>query len=160
MGRQQRAGVVGPSRAGRFWGPRLPPSRKGTRWLDILKVQVCYHLIDPGSDWRLHRHWYEHSALRDLLGSDRVISDDKLYRCLDRLLDHKREFFSFSRRAKSTLFEARFDVLLYDLTSTYFESDPPLAGKRQFGYSRDKRPDCVQVVIALIITPDGFWPMR
>ena len=70
----------------RFWGPRLPPSRKGTRWLDILKVQVCYHLIDPGSDWRLHRHWYEHSALRDLLGSDRVISDDKLYRCLDRLL--------------------------------------------------------------------------
>ena len=61
----------------RFWGPRLPPSRKGTRWLDILKVQVCYHLIDPGSDWRLHRHWYEHSALRDLLGSDRVISDGR-----------------------------------------------------------------------------------
>ena len=140
----------------RFWGPRLPPSRKGTRWLDILKVQVCYHLIDPGSDWRLHRHWYEHSALRDLLGSDRVISDDKLYRCLDRLLDHKREFFSFLKARWSTLFEARFDVLLYDLTSTYFESDPPLAGKRQFGYSRDKRPDCVQVVIALIITPDGF----
>ena len=140
----------------RFWGPRLPPSRKGTRWLDILKVQVCYCLIDPGSDWRLHRHWYEHSALRDLLGSDRVISDDKLYRCLDRLLDHKRDFFSFLKARWSVLFEARFDVLLYDLTSTYFESDPPVAGKRQFGYSRDKRPDCVQVVIALILTPDGF----
>ena len=60
----------------RFWGPRLPPSRQGTRWLDILKIQVCYRLIDPGSEWRLHRHWYEHSALRDLLGSDRAIADD------------------------------------------------------------------------------------
>ena len=64
----------------RFWGPRLPASREGTRWLDILKVQVCYRLIDPGSDWRLHRHWYEHSALRDLLGCDRVMP---AIRCID-----------------------------------------------------------------------------
>ena len=140
----------------RFWGPRLPPSRQGTRWLDVLKVQVCYRLIDPGSDWRLHRHWYQHSALRDLLGTDRVLASNTLYRCLDKLVAHKRAFFSFLRARWTTLFDARFDVLLYDLTSTYFESDPPFDDKRRFGYSRDKRSDCVQVVIALIVTPDGF----
>ena len=140
----------------RFWGPRLPSSRQGTRWLDVLKAQVCYQLIEPGSDWRLHRHWYEHSALSDLLGSPEILSSDTLYRCLDKLEAHRRAFFSFLRERWETLFEARFDVLLYDLTSTYFESDPPFAGKRQFGYSRDKRSDCVQVVIALIVTPRGF----
>ena len=120
-------------------------------------MQVCYrpHRI-RGSDWRLHRHWYHHSALRDLLGTDRVLTSDTLYRCLDKLVAHKRAFFSFLRARWTTLFDARFDVLLYDLTSTYFESDPPFDGKRRFGYSRDKRSDCVQVVIALIVTPDGF----
>ena len=114
----------------RFWGPRLPPSRQGTRWLDILKIQVCYRLIDPGSEWRLHRHWYEHSALRDLLGCDRAIADDTLYRCLDKLLAHKQAFFSYpARPGAATLFAARFDVLLYDLTSTYFESDPRVRGQ-------------------------------
>ena len=140
-----------------FWGERLVPSRQGTKWLDVLKTQVCYQLIDPGSEWRLHRHWYEHSALRDLLGSSvRVIPDDTLYRCLDKLVAHKRAFFSFLRGRWETLFDVHFDVLLYGLTSTYFESDPPFAGKRQYGYSRDKRSDCVQVVIALIVTPEGF----
>ncbi len=70
---------ISTSQPDRFWGPRLPPSRQGTRWLDVLKVQVCYRLIDPGSDWRLHRHWYAHSALRDLLGTDRVLTSDTLY---------------------------------------------------------------------------------
>ena len=141
----------------RFWGPRLPVSRQGTRWLDVLKTQVCYQLIDPGSEWRLHRHWYEHSAMGDLLNSPMgVVADDVLYRCLDKLLAHKRALFSFLRERWETLFDARFDVLLYDLTSSYFESDAPFSGKRQFGYSRDKRPDCVQVVIALIVTPQGF----
>ena len=141
----------------RFWQPRLPVSRQGTKWLEVLKTQVCYQLIDPGSEWRLHRQWYEHSAMQDLLASaTRVLSDDTLYRCLDKLLAHKRAFFSFLRQRWEVLFQARFDILLYDLTSTYFESDPPFAGKRQFGYSRDKRPDCVQVVIALVVTPQGF----
>ena len=140
----------------RFWGPRLPASRQGTRWLDILKVLACYRLIDPGSEWRLHRQWYEHSALRDLLGCERVLASNTLSRCLDKLVAHKQAFFSFLHERWKRLFDARFDVLLYDLTSPYFESDPPFEDKRQFGYSRDKRSDCVQVVIALIVTPDGF----
>ena len=140
-----------------FWCDRLPPSRKKTRWLHILKTLVCYRLIAPGSEWRLHREWYRHSAMGDLLGEDlEAISKDKLYRCLDLLLPHKKDLFAHLTQRWATLFQARFDILLYDLTSTYFESDPPGAGKRRFGYSRDKRPDCVQVVLALIVTPEGF----
>jgi len=141
----------------RFWLPRLPPSRKGTRWLNVLKTLVCYRLIDPGSEWRLHRHWYDHSAMGDLLGEDFTIAHSHtLYRCLDKLLVHKKAVFSYLQERWQSLFDVRFDVLLYDLTSTYFESDPPGYGKRKHGYSRDKRPDCVQVVIALIVTPEGF----
>jgi DDE family transposase len=81
-----------------------------------------------------------------------------LYRCLDHLVEHKHALFSFLCQRWKDLFGAKFDVLLYDLTSTYFESDPPEEAEdiRRFGYSRDKRPDCVQVVIALILTPEGF----
>jgi transposase len=140
-----------------FWCNRLPPSRKKTRWLHILKTLVCYRLIAPGSEWRLHREWYRHSAMGDLLGEDlEAISKDKLYRCLDLLLPHKKELFTHLTQRWASLFQARFDILLYDLTSTYFESDPPGTGKRRFGYSRDKRPDCVQVILALIVTPEGF----
>jgi hypothetical protein len=140
-----------------FWNPKLRPSRKGTRWLNVLKTLVCYRLIDPGSEWRLHRHWYDASAMGDLLGEDFGLAEShKLYRCLDKLLVHKRPLFSYLQTRWQELFKARFDVLLYDLTSTYFESEPPAGGKRRHGYSRDKRPDCVQVVIGLIVTPDGF----
>lgn len=79
-----------------------------------------------------------------------------MYRCHDKLLEHKDEFFKHLRNRWENLFDAKFEVLLYDLTSTYFESDPPFQGKRKFGYSRDKRSDCVQVVIALVVTTDGF----
>ena len=141
-----------------FWSDRLVPSRQGTRWLNIFKTLVCYQLIDPGSEWRLHRQWYEQSAMGDLLGEDfGLVQKDKLYRCLDKLLVHKRDFFSYLKDRWQSLFNARFDVLLYDLTSTYFESDPiDDEGLRRYGYSRDKRPDCLQVVIALIVTPEGF----
>jgi transposase len=140
-----------------FWSSRLPDSRKKTRWINVLKILVSYRLIAPGSEWRLHRHWYRNSGIADLLGEDpEVIQKDKLYRCLDKLLPHKNDFFSYLTQRWKTLFHVNFDVLLYDLTSTYFECDPPEEGKRRFGYSRDKRSDCVQVVIALIVTPDGF----
>jgi transposase len=140
-----------------FWSAALPPSREGTSWLNILKTLVSYQLISPGSEWRLHRHWFEHSAMGDLLGEDlALVQPNNLYRCLDRLTAHKQPMFTFLSERWKDLFEADFEVLLYDLTSTYFECDPPSDGKRKFGHSRDKRSDCVQVVIALIITPDGF----
>ena len=140
-----------------FWSERLPVSRKGTRWLNVLKALVIYRLLDPGSEWRLHRQWYEASAVGDLLGEDfALVQIDKLYRCLDQLLAHKQAFFTALTARWRSLFGVSFEVLLYDLTSTYFESDPPASGKRAFGYSRDKRSDCVQLVIALIITPEGF----
>lgn len=140
-----------------FWSDRLGVSRKGTRWLNVLKALVIYRLLDPGSEWRLHRQWYEASAVGDLLGEDfALVQIDKLYRCLDQLLVHKQAFFTALTARWRSLFGVSFEVLLYDLTSTYFESDPPGSGKRAFGYSRDKRSDCVQLVIALIITPEGF----
>jgi hypothetical protein len=140
-----------------FWSDKFSISRQGTRWLNVFKTLVCYRLIDPGSEWRLHRQWYEQSAMGDLLGEDfGLVQIDKLYRCLDKLLPHKQDLFSYLRQRWQVLFNVRFDVLLYDLTSTYFESEPPEEGRRKFGYSRDKRSDCVQVVIALIVTPEGF----
>jgi transposase len=141
-----------------FWLERLPPSRKGTRWDEVLQVLVVYRLLSPGSEWRLHREWYGRSALPDLLGLDGVIDEHVLYDCHDLLLEHKTALFDHLVGRWRDLFNVSFDVLLYDLTSTYFEIDPPLSDtdKRQFGYSRDKRSDCVQVVIALIVTPQGF----
>jgi len=140
-----------------FWQQYLSPSRKGTEWLHVLQTLTCYRLIDPGSEWRLHRYWFDHSAMADLLGEDfKIAQKDTLYRCHDRLVEHKEDLFKHLKGRWESLFGARYEVLLYDLTSTYFESDPPFEGKRQFGYSRDKRSDCVQVVIALVVTPDGF----
>jgi hypothetical protein len=142
-----------------FWAERLPPSREGTNWRHVLQTLVTYRLIDPGSEWRLHREWFRNSAMADLLEEDFALAEkDNLYRCLDKLLPHRAALFRHLRRRWEDLWGVKFDVLLYDLTSTYFESDPPFpAGdKRQYGYSRDKRPDCVQVVLGLIVTPEGF----
>lgn len=142
-----------------FWQQRLPPSRQQTSWYHLLVVLCAYRWLDPGSEWRLHRQWYARSAMGDLLGEDFALAaKDNLYRCLDKLVAHKAALFSFLKERWQDLFGVSFDVLLYDLTSTYFESDPPFpAGdKRQFGYSRDQRSDCVQVVIGLIVTPEGF----
>lgn len=143
----------------KFWGARVPPSREGTRWSLILAAMTAYRLIEPGSEWRLHRHWYGTTALGDLLGKDFSLGGkDNLYRCLDRLLKHKRDLFTHLRQRWVDLFGAKFDVLLYDLTSTYFESEPPEdeQDKRRFGYSRDKRSDCVQVILAVVLTPEGY----
>ncbi len=142
-----------------FWTDRLPDSREGTCWRHILQTLVCYRLIDPGSEWRLHRLWFDRSAMGDLLGEDySVVEKNALYRSLDKVLEHKQALFGHLTERWQDLFGAKFDVLLYDLTSTYFESSQPADDndKRRYGYSRDKRPDCVQVVIGLIVTPDGF----
>ena len=142
-----------------FFAARLGHSREGTDWEKVLRVLTLYRLLSPGSEWRLHRHWFGTTALADLLGVDeRLAQDDTLYRGLDGLLEHKDALFAHLRQRWSDLFGAKFDVLLYDLTSTYFECDVPEDEKdpRRFGYSRDKRSDCVQVIVALVVTPEGL----
>lgn len=142
-----------------FFEQRLGVSREGTDWEKVLRILAIYRLLSPGSEWRLHRHWFETTALGDLLGVDeRAVQDDTLYRCLDLLLACKEDLFVHLKKRWSDLFGARYEVLLYDLTSTYFESDPPenKEDPRRFGYSRDKRSDCVQVVVAMVVTPDGL----
>ena len=142
-----------------FFSARLGVSREGTDWEKVLRLLTLYRLLSPGSEWRLHRHWFGTTALADLLDVDeRIAQDDTLYRGLDGLLEHKEELFAHLRGRWSDLFGANFDVLLYDLTSTYFECDAPEDPEdpRHFGYSRDKRSDCVQVVVALVVTPEGL----
>ena len=110
----------------RFWREHLPPSREGTSWYHLLVVLCAYRLIDPGSQWRLHRDWYGRSAMGDWLGEDfGLVAQDNLYGCLDKLVAHKAQLFQFLRGRWEDLFGVSFDVLLYDLTSTYFESEPP-----------------------------------
>jgi hypothetical protein len=144
----------------RFWAPRLGVSRKGTRWLSVLKALAIYRLVDPGSEFRFHREWFLSSAVGDLLGEDfSVAAKNKPYRCLDLVAEHRDALFDFLKERWGELFGVTYDVLLYDLTSTYFERDPAPAdspGKRRYGYSRDHRPDCVQVVVALVVTPEGL----
>ena len=142
-----------------FFGARLPLTREGTDWEKVLRILVLYRLISPGSEWRLHRHWFETTALPDLLQVDaRSAQDDTLYRCHDLLLAHKEALFAHLRERWSDLFGARYEVLLYDLTSTYCECDAPddPDDPRRFGYSRDRRSDCVQVIVALVVTPEGL----
>jgi len=140
-----------------FWEQRLPRGREDVGWPLVLELLVVNRLIDPGSEFRVHRQWFDQSAMDVLLGVDFAVAEkDRLYRCLDRILEHRQELFQHLRQRWKTLFDAQFDVLLYDLTSTYVEGEAELNPKAKRGYSRDGRPDCKQVVVALVITPDGF----
>jgi len=141
----------------RFWHDRLGTGRGDVSWAKVLELLTVHRLIDPGSEFRLHRQWFDRSAMDELLGVDyRVAAKDRLYRCLDRLLDHKEDLFRHLHRRWRDLFHVEFDVLLYDLTSTYFEGLCEQNPKAKHGYSRDGRGDCRQVVIALIVTPEGL----
>ena len=140
-----------------FWQQHLPAGRESVRWEKVLRLLVVNRLLEPGSEFRVHRHWFVESAMDALLEADaEVAGKDRLYRCLDRIVEHKQELFVWLKQKWAELFEADFEVLLYDLTSTYFEGEMEECEKAKRGYSRDSRPDCVQVVIALIVTPDGF----
>jgi transposase len=140
-----------------FWQQRLPDGREAVSWEKVLQLLVVNRWIDPGSEWRVHRQWFLNSAMDELLGLDFAVAEkDRLYRCLDRILEHKQELFVWLKQKWADLFHADFEVLLYDLTSTYFEGEMEENPKAKHGYSRDGRPDCLQVVIALVITPDGF----
>jgi hypothetical protein len=140
-----------------FWAEALPVSREGTDWARLLQVSTAYRLIAPGSEWRCHRQWYDRSAMGDLLGPTfHWGGKDQLYFVLDRLLQHRSALFTHLQARWKDLFGARYEVLLYDLTSTYVEGQAEKIPKAQFGHSRDHRSDCRQVVIALVVTPEGF----
>jgi transposase len=140
-----------------FWRERLPEAREAVSWEKVLQLLVVNRLLDPGSEFQVHRQWFVDSAMDQLLEEDfAVAGKDRLYRCLDRVLEHKRELFVWLKQKWADLFQADFEVLLYDLTSTYFEGEMEQNPKARRGYSRDGRPDCLQLVIALVVTTDGF----
>jgi hypothetical protein len=140
-----------------FWEARLGGQRGGVPWRKVLQLLTVNRLCEPGSEFMVHRRWFDRSAMDELLGTDfAVAAKDRLYRCLDRVLAHKDDLFGHLTQRWKTLFDASFDVLLYDLTSTYFEGRCEEIPKARHGYSRDGRPDCRQVVIALVVTTDGL----
>lgn len=140
-----------------FFLAHLPQGREGVRWLKVLKLLVVNRLVAPGSEWKIHRYWFVQSAMDELLGEDFAVAEkNRLYRCLDRILQSKEALFVHLEKRWRDLFAVKVDILLYDLTSVYFEGEMEEVEKARYGYSRDHRSDCKQVVIALVVTPDGF----
>lgn len=140
-----------------FWEAKLGAERGRVPWTKVLQLLVINRLCEPGSEFAVHRRWFLRSAMDELQATDFAVAEkDRLYRCLDRILPYKDELCRFLTEKWKTLFDARFDVLLYDLTSTYFEGSCARIPKAKHGYSRDGRPDCRQVVIALVVTTDGL----
>ena len=140
-----------------FWQQKLPDGREAVSWEKVLQLLVVNRLVAPSSEFHVHRQWFLSTAMDELLQVDFAVAEkDRLYRCLDRLLEHKQDLFVWLQKKWADLFRADFEVLLYDLTSTYFEGEMEGNPKAKRGYSRDGRPDCVQVVIALVVTTDGF----
>lgn len=140
-----------------FWEQALGKDRGAVAWEKVLTLLTVNRLLAPGSEWKLHREWFLNSAMGELLGGDFALADkDRLYRCLDRLLVHKDALCKHLVERWRNLFNVSFDVLLYDLTSTYFEGRCEANPKAVHGHSRDNRSDCRQVVIALVVTPDGL----
>ena len=135
----------------------LPPGREEVPWSAMVLVLVLGRLLDPSSELHLAEHGYEASALAELLGvPDAKVNDDRLYRTLDRLLPHKSALEKHLKQRLGELFHLDYDLLLYDVTSTYFEGAAAANPQAQRGYSRDHRPDCKQVNIALVVTRDGL----
>ena len=140
-----------------FWTEKLGGTRAGTDWAKTLLVSVAYRLIAPGSEWRCWRLWYERTALGDRLGPDfHLGGKDQLYAVFNKLLPHRNALFQHLRERWQGLFNVQYEVLLYDLTSTYFEGAAEDIPKATYGYSRDHRGDCKQVVLALVVTPEGL----
>jgi hypothetical protein len=142
---------------GAFWRERLPEGKARVPWFKVLELLSVRQLVAPGSKWHLHRRWFLASAMDQLLGEDfAVAAKNRLYECLDRIECYRAELFSHLQGRWKDLFGATYDLLLYDLTSTYFEGQMEQAPKAQHGYSRDRRSDCRQVVIALVLSAEGF----
>lgn len=140
----------------RFLDEHLSRGREQVPWPLMAMVLVLGRLCDPSSELRLAEHFYEHSALPDLLGVPaEKVNEDRLYRALDALLPHKAELEKHLRHKLGELFSLDYDLLLYDVTSTYFEGEAKSNPLAQRGYSRDHRPDCKQVNLALVVSRSG-----
>jgi len=134
----------------------LPPGRESVAWAEVVAILVIGRLCEPSSELHVAEQWYRTTALEDLLQvSTESIYDERLYRTLDRLLPHKEAIEQHLVKRFGDLFDLDYDLLLYDVTSTYFEGVAE-AAIAQRGYSRDRRPDCVQVNIALVVTREGM----
>jgi transposase len=134
----------------------LPPGRESVAWSDVIAILSIGRLCEPSSELHVAEQWYRTTALEDLIGiAPEQLYDERLYRTLDRLLPHKHRLEAHLVKRFGELFELDYDLLLYDVTSTYFEgvADTSIAKR---GYSRDHRPDCVQVNIALVVTREGM----
>jgi hypothetical protein len=140
-----------------FWQTALADEAGDVPWEKVLELLAVNRLLAPRSELFVHEKWFPQTAMETLLDTDaRVADKDRLYRCLDRLGAHQPALEQHLAQKWKDLFGATFDVLLYDLTSTYFEGAAEAVPKAQRGYSRDHRPDCKQLVLALVVTPEGF----
>jgi hypothetical protein len=140
-----------------FWRERLSDGKAAVPWFKVLELLAIRQWVAPGSKWHLHRHWFLSSAMDQLLDEDfAVAAKNRLYECLDRIDEHRAALFTHLQGRWKDLFSATYDLLLYDLTSSYFEGEMHQAPKAKHGYSRDKRPDCRQVIIAVVLSAEGF----
>jgi transposase len=136
---------------------KMPLGQESVPWATTAAILCIARLVRPSSELHIERHFYPRSGLRDILGvAVEQVNTDRLYRGLDELLPHKKTIEQHLRRRLATLFDLSYDLLLYDLTSTYFEGQCAANPMARRGYSRDSRGDCPQVVIALIVTADGY----
>ena len=135
----------------------VPAGREGVPWATVAAILCIARFCRPSSELHIEKHFYPATALEDLLGvSPAQVHTDRLYAALDELLKHKKRIEQHLRQRLGQLFDLSYDLLLYDLTSTYFEGLCAANPMARRGYSRDSRPDCPQVVIALIVTTDGY----
>ncbi|MDO8544233.1 MAG: IS1634 family transposase [Opitutaceae bacterium] len=144
-------------RLGEFWRERLPAGKAEVPWVKVLELLAVRQLVAPGSKWHLHRRWFLASAMDELLDEDfAVAAKNRLYECLDIIDPHRAALFTHLQARWKDLFGATHDLLLYDLTSSYFEGEMAGAPKARHGHSRDHRPDCRQIVLAVVLTPEGL----
>jgi transposase len=135
----------------------LPRSREDVSWATMAAILVLARLCEPRSELHIAESWYRQTAAVDLLGiAEDKINDDRLYRALDHLLPHKDSLENHIKERLGTLFQLDYDLFLYDMTSTYFEGKAARNPKAKRGYSRDHRPDCLQVCIGLVVTREGY----
>ncbi len=135
----------------------IPQTREKIRWSSVAEVLIISRFCEPRSELFIAEQFYRGTALCDLLGiSEEDIYDNRLYRALDKLVMQKDKIQEHLKERLGTLFDLQYDILLYDVTSTYFEGEAGINSKAQYGYSRDSRPDCKQVCIGLVVTKDGF----